>query len=201
MEPLLIHFMQNHKPSCAPNALFCALIVSLLSSKYPKLDSKPDPKPWQFYCKSGTPACLYRNCITFSVPGFPGTVTLVDSLHYFKVHTSSPCQSRLRPHVRQAVLEALKDAASKLSYANIQYESAFFCRHDHTNQPPHPATPDASCKLWICTHDSKVSGNLTGEQKEWLGIADMKGLLYLFTLCYNILTLPLFVLNGPSLLL
>ena len=61
---------------------FCTLACFLVSH------NNQSPCPWKIVLlpHSNTPACLYRNSIRFSIPDFPGHVTLIDTFTHFEVH-------------------------------------------------------------------------------------------------------------------
>ena len=63
---------------------FCTLICFLISPNNQFLG------PWKIELlpNSNTPACLYRNCIQFSLYGFPGIVTLIDTFTHFEVRVN-----------------------------------------------------------------------------------------------------------------
>ena len=64
---------------------FCTLICFLVSL------NNQFPCPWEIVLlpDSNTPACLYRNCIHFSIPGYPGTVSLIDTFTHFEIHVDT----------------------------------------------------------------------------------------------------------------
>jgi len=65
--------------------VFCSLMVFLLSS------DNHFPSPWKLLLNSHrTPVCLYRNCVKFAIPQYPGTITLLDSFTFFEVHIACP---------------------------------------------------------------------------------------------------------------
>ena len=73
--PLVLLFPQSGGPLLG---VFCSLMVFLLS---------PDnhfPSPWKLLLDSSAPACLYRNCVVFTIPRYPGTITLIDSFAFLK---------------------------------------------------------------------------------------------------------------------
>ena len=155
--PLILHF----PPGVPPLGIFCSLVVYLLSA------SNHSPSPWKLVVdRSTTPVCLHRNCIQFRIPQYPGTITLIDSFHFFEVHIAS-C-SRLSPqlcsHVREALLSGLKRAISNLGY-NSQPELAFLC--PCSREDLHPANVGADESCWICTQDPETYGDINEKQQMW----------------------------------
>ena len=93
--------------------IFCTLICLLIS--------KPT-SPWkvELHPSSNKPACLYRNCIRFSVPPYPGSVTLIDTFSHFEVHvqTASTLYGEACTLVREDVIANVKKAARDLGYGH-----------------------------------------------------------------------------------
>ena len=157
--PLVLHF-----PHGGPLlGMFCSLLVYLLSV------ANHFPSPWKLVVEGlGTPECLYRNCVSFTIPRYPGTVTLVDSFVFFEVHVDSSgrfCQ-QICSIVRQAMFAGLKKAASNLHYSNSQPELAFLC--PCSREKLHPATVGADGSCWICTLDSRTYRDIDERQRMWL---------------------------------
>ena len=138
--------------------MFCSLIVFLLSA------GNCFPSPWKLLDHLGTPVCLYRNCVKFTIPHHPGTVTLIDAFSFFELHVSSP--DNLCGFVHDAVFTGLKKAAANLSYNNSVPEVAFFC--SCSTEEPHPATVSAAQNRWICTRNRQTYGNINEKQQMWL---------------------------------
>ena len=157
--PLVLHF-----PHGGPLlGMFCSLLVYLLSA------ANHSPSPWKLAVDGlGTPKCLYRNCVSFTIPRYPGTVTLVDSFGFFEVHVhrSGKVRQQICSIVRQAMFAGLKKAASNLHYSNSQPELAFLC--PCSREKLHPATVGADGSYWICTLDSGTSKDVDERQQMWL---------------------------------
>ena len=111
------------------------------------------PCPWKIVLQphSNTPVCLYRNCIRFSIPGYPGSVTLIDTFTHFEVHvkTANEMVSKLCPLVRQAILTGLKKATLALGYNNCTPSPAILCPCDVGST--HVAS--VSDGFWTCSQD------------------------------------------------
>ena len=70
--------------------------------------------------------CLSRNCVVFSVPGFAGRVTLIDSYTFYEVHIRTPVeQPKLCLYFRDAMITGLEKAAANLHYTNSNPVIAF----------------------------------------------------------------------------
>ena len=140
---------------------FCTLI-SFLSSY-----NNQFPGPWKIVLlpNSNTPACLYRNCIQFSIRGFPGSVTLIDTFTHFEVHvnTASKVCSKLCSLVRQAIVTGLKTAMSTLGYNNCSPSLGLVCPCGVG--AAHVATMGDG--LWTCKTDTSRWGDLKPDHLVW----------------------------------
>jgi hypothetical protein len=114
---------------------------------------------------TNTPACLYRNCIQFSVSGFPGNVTLIDTFTHFEVHvrTASKIAGELCAIVRQAVFTGLGKANLTLGYDDCIPSSAILCPCGGGST--HMATLGKG--FWVCKRDSEVYEDLTARHLMW----------------------------------
>ena len=143
--------------------MFCSLIVYLLSS------ANQFPSPWKLVVdRLSTPVCLFRNCVKFTIPEYPGTVTLVDSFFFFEVHVTSHgnCCSQVCSSVHSALFTGLRKAAANLGYNNSQPRVAFICPCQ--SEGLHPATVGAGGAYWKCTRDPEEYGNINKKQQMWL---------------------------------
>ena len=140
---------------------FCALICFLVSP------NNQFPCPWDVVLrpKSNTPACLYRNCIQFSLSGFPGLVTLIDTFTHFEVHvsTSSKVTSEVCAIVRRAIFAGLKKAHHTLGYSNCIPSPAILCPCG--GDSVHIATLGKG--LWVCKEDKMRYGDVTARHLVW----------------------------------
>ena len=86
-----------------------------------------------------TPVQVFRNSITFEVPGeTPSRVTLSDSLSsYFKV---SCLPEKILPKIRQDMLDGIYKTSNLLGYVNINPQEGFL----------HPALPDDNSSSLNC---------------------------------------------------
>ena len=131
------------------SGVFCSLMSHVLSPE------NQSPYPWKLHLSSQKPSCLYRDCIQFEVPEFPGSVTLIDRYEYFEVHlfTSEANEKELWGHVRMAIFDGIEMVDETLGYSNNKPRPAIVCPRTHTDRP-HPAYIRG--KEWICTCDSNV---------------------------------------------
>ncbi len=164
--PLVIHF-----PKGPRSGVFCSLTVFLLSS------DNPSPGPWELTKVEedpDTPRCLYRNCIEFTIPGYPATITLIDSFTFFEIHVL------IRPEVykefcpelcllvKDAVLVGVEKAIITLHYSDWDAKLAFFCpcREDASHRADLGDTKQGS---WICSRDPLRCGRLEEKYLLWTG--------------------------------
>ena len=157
--PLILYF-----PHGGPLlGMFCSLIVYLLSS------ANQFPSPWKLVVdRLSSPVCLYRNCVKFTIPEYPGTVTLVDSFSFFEVHVTGrgKCCFQLCSFVHSALFTGLRKAADNLGYNNSQPRLAFVC--PCKSEGLHPATVGAGGAYWICTQDPEMYEDIDEKQQTWL---------------------------------
>ena len=146
--PLVVDF-----PDGGPqNGIFCSLMSHVLSPE------NRHPYPWKLSLSSNKPKCLYRDCIQFQVPKYPGSVTLFDRYEFFEVHvhTSEKKKLELWQHTRNALFEGIETVCETLGYSNDKPRPAIICPAPHEDTTPHPAYIDD--ENWICTCDSDEFG-------------------------------------------
>ena len=141
---------------------YCTLTCFLVSH------NNQFPCAWEVVLQphSNVPVCLYRNCIRFSVPDFPGSVTLIDTFTHFEVHVSckdSEVCIELCHLVRQAILTGVKTATHTLGYKNCTPSQAVVCPCEVGTA--HVATVGRG--LWICKQDKEKYGKLSANQLVW----------------------------------
>lgn len=166
VSPLLLHF-----PKGPRIGVFCSLVVFLLST------DNHSPGPWEVLkVKQVTPRCLYRNCVEFIVPGYPATITLVDSFASFEVHVNirpEDCNdfcSELCPLVKKAVLDGIEKARKALHYSDWECQPAFFCPCGEGTL--HHA--GLAKKRWICSSDPLRCGRLEEKHLLWTSVCPSK---------------------------
>ena len=146
--PLVVDF-----PDGGPqNGIFCSLMSHVLSPE------NRHPYPWKLSLSSNKPKCLYRDCIQFQVPKYPGSVTLFDRYEFFEVHvhTSEKKKLELWQHTRKALFAGTETVCETLGYSNNKPRPAIICPFTHEDTTPHPAYIDD--ENWICTCDSDEFG-------------------------------------------
>ena len=146
--PLVVDF-----PDGGPqNGIFCSLMSHVLSPE------NHHPYPWKLSLSSNVPSCLYRDCIQFQVPKYPGSVTLFDRYEFFEVHVHTVEKKKLElwQHTRNALFEGMETVCEILGYSNNKPCPAIICPAVHEDTTPHPAYIDD--ENWICTCDSNEFG-------------------------------------------
>ena len=132
-----------HFPKSGPlMGMFCCTVAYLLS---------PDNAHWEVVKnEAGTPICLNRNVIQFTVPKVAGTVSLIDHFTHFEIHVNTlPTKvAQLWQQVRDAVFAGMKEAGKTLGYVNNSPVSAIVCPAHLTT--PHPATVEDD-GAWTCS--------------------------------------------------
>ena len=148
-----------HFPDSGPlMGMFCCTVAYLLS---------PDNAHWEVVKnEAGTPICLKRNVIQFTVPKVAGTVSLIDQFTHFEIHidTLPKKVSQMWQLVHDTVFAGMRKARKTLSYANNTPVPAIVCpAHPAT---PHPATIDADL-VWTCSIKSQHFGNIAEGILPW----------------------------------
>lgn len=142
--------------------VYCTLTCFLVSH------NNQFPCPWEIelYPDSNTPACLYRNCTRFSIPGFPGCVTLIDTFTHFEVHvsTASKVCRKMCFHAQQAILTGIKKAALTLGYLDCAPSLAVLCPCGVGGV--HVASLGDG--LWTCKRNRSKFGDLASNYQVWL---------------------------------
>lgn len=144
-------------PHSERNDIFHSLIAFLISK----------PRAWKLAVQmdSTTPVCLSRNCVVFSVPDFPGTVTLINSHKFYEVHISARIKHpKLCPPVRDRMITGLEKAVVDLPHINCHPEITFPCPCSQGEL--HPATVSDDETL-LCSISSDECGILEEEQLMW----------------------------------
>ena len=159
--PLVIHFPHGWPRS----GIFCCLVVFLINCC-----------KWQVCRPSGLPILVARNCIKFTLPSYPCSITLIDSFAQFEVHVNSPAKfcSEICPIIRQKIFDGIDAAAATLRYNNDTPHSAFFCAHipkDSEKTTLHTATLSKDCKWCMCTEDEDMFYELNDRQTVWFDTA------------------------------
>ena len=128
---------------------------------------------------------LYRNCVSLQLLADPPcTITLIDSNTYIEVHvniTAPVPHSEYAGHfpiIRQAILNGIRSACSKLNYKTTKPELAILCPHTSPSPSPpsstdkprevkqHMATLTKDKKYWCCDIE-QLSGLLDEQHSLW----------------------------------
>ena len=176
-----------HFPDSGPLlGMFCSTVAYLLSSE------NAHPCPWEVVQdEAGTPKCLNRNVIKFSVDRFPGAVSLIDHFTHFEIHicTHPKKAVRLWKVAHDAVFAGLKKAGDTLGYTNNTPVSAIVCPAHPTT--PHPATVDND-DVWTCSKPSSEYGDVSTSTIPWWTVCSTHSELYMWTIymytfcvCFN----------------
>ena len=127
---------------------------------------------WTPVAHGGKPACMYRNCMQFELPGGkPGKVTLIDSTKFLEIHVQASLKvaGEVCPQIREMVLSGLKEAHKSLHYDPPTAKEGFLCSGECGNSEVHLATLSADRETWRCSEDSCVGDDLNHRQTLWLG--------------------------------
>ena len=156
-----------HFPDSGPlMGMFCCTVAYLLSPE------NAHPCPWKVVQnEAGTPECLNRNVIEFTVSEYAGTVSLVDHFTHFEihVHTHPKKAAQLWKLAHDAVFAGLKKAGKTLGYTNNTPVPAIVCpAHPAT---PHPATVDVD-SVWKCSKMSRKFGDVAQDAIPWLTVCN-----------------------------
>ena len=167
LPPLVLVF-----PDGGPQlGVFCCLIVFLLSSE------NSFPVPWKLQCNSDqvTPKCLKRNCVVFRIPGYAGSISVIDSYHHLELHFTFPPRIAAKPSslyakisslICQAVVKGLMVASQKLDYDFVMPNPCFAC--PCTRAVFHHAKPGNGNTCLICSEDEEECCELQPSHNVWL---------------------------------
>ena len=157
-----------HFPDSGPlMGMFCSTVAYLMSS------SNRHPCPWKVVQdEAGTPKCLHRNVIKFTVPKSkaPGTISLIDHFTHFELHlhTHPKKAPELWKLAHDAVFAGLKKAGETIGYTNNTPVPAIVCpTHPHPAKP-HPAT--VTDGVWACSVDVEKFGDITADSIPWMTV-------------------------------
>ena len=154
---LVLHF-----PNSVPLlGMFCSTVAYLLSSK------NTHPCPWQVvHDKAGTPICLNRNVIQFSIPKVTGAISFIDHFKHFEIHihTHPKKAAELWKIAYNAIFAGLKKAGKNLGYSNNTPVPAIVCPYHSSTL--HPATVEDG--VWTCSEmPSVIFGDVAENSIPW----------------------------------
>ena len=137
-----------HFPKSGPlMGMFCSTVAYLLS---------PQNAQWEVVKnEAGTPLCLNRNVIQFTIPKVAGAVSLIDHFTHFEIHVNTlPTKvAQMWQLVHDAVFAGVKEAGKTLGYVDNSPVSAIVCPAHFTT--PHPATVENDGS-WTCSVTPQV---------------------------------------------
>ena len=150
-----------HFPDSGPLlGMFCSTVAYLLSSE------NAHPCPWKVVQdEAGTPECLNRNVIQFTIPKVTGAISLIDHFTHFEIHiyTHPKKATQLWKMAHDAVFAGLKKAEKTLGYASNTPVPAIIC-------PTHPATPHPATVedgVWTCSKMPLSFGDVAESSIPW----------------------------------
>ena len=161
-----------HFPKSGPlMGMFCCTVAYLLSPKHAQ---------WKVVKnEAGTPTCLNRNVIEFSVSDLAGTVSLIDHFTHFEIHVHThPKKMELMWRLaHDAVFAGMEKARKTLGYKNNIPVPAMVCpAHTAT---PHPATVDKDC-VWTCSNESRYFGDVVEGTIPWWTVCSKYTQTYMY---------------------
>ena len=165
-----------HFPDSGPlMGMFCSTVAYLLSPE------NAHPCPWKVVeNEAGTPECLNRNVIKFSVSDIAGAVSLVDHFTHFEIHvrTYPKKMAELWQLAHDAVFAGLKKAEKTIGYKNTTPVPAIVCPYcsDSHPLPPHPGTPHPATfnkdRVYKCTQNPERYGDID-DTIPWLSLCGL----------------------------
>ena len=155
-----------HFPDGGPlMGMFCSTVAYLLSPE------NAHPCPWKVVQnEAGTPECLNRNVIQFTIPKVIGTVSLIDHFTHFEIHihTLPRKAEQLWKLAHDAVFAGLKKAGKTLGYTSNTPVPAIVCAAHPATQ--HPATVDDDA--WTCSKMEQNFGDIVEGTIPWLALCN-----------------------------
>ena len=147
--------------------VFCCLVTHLIRHC-----------AWDLLLKSNQ--CLYRNCVSLQLlTSPPCTITLIDSNAYIEVRVSATApvpRSEYTSHfpiIRQAILNGIRAACSRLNYKTTKPELVFLCPHTSPSPSPPSSADQPAQEL------KQHTATLTKDKKYWCcDIQQLSGLLF-----------------------
>ena len=153
-----------HFPDSGPLlGMFCSTVAYLLSSE------NAHPCPWEVVQdEAGTPQCLNRNVIQFTIPDKIGTVSLIDHFTHFEIHINTLLDKEVQlwKVAHDAVFAGLKKAGKTLGYTNNTPVPAIVCPTHPTT--PHPATVKEGG--WKCSKMAHIFGSVAEDTIPWWSV-------------------------------
>ena len=160
--PIAFHYPGGFFPS----GIFSSL-VSYLQNKC---------SDWDVSIKHGKPACLFKNCINFSISGrITANVTLIYRREWIELHVKVYGKDKKKIcMLRDEIFESLKNAEAIQKYGDLTPELAFICPYKHKDSTfihlASPVTPDN--EVMRCRQDQTIYSDLTEKYILWLESTD-----------------------------
>ena len=152
--------------------MFCCTVAYLLS---------PENAQWEVVKnEAGTPICLNRNVIQFTVPKVAGTVSLIDHFTHFEIHidTLPTKEAQIWQLVHDAVFAGMARARKTLGYVNNTPVPAIVCPAHPTT--PHPAMVDND-GAWKCSELPQKFGVVSKDTIPWWTVCSKCICTYIYT--------------------
>ena len=160
----------------APPGVYCCSVYHLQSLSGWRVAHK---SPTTSSSSKDTPQLLRitRNSITFTKPGWPGSVTFIDNFAFFVVFVNMNTKKMKRDDLPELCLAVRRDvfAAVEAGLENTHHKSshpvpAFLCPHqsESCNTDLHTAHLSDNKKQWICSKNTNEFDYLTPDQALWL---------------------------------
>ena len=159
----------------APPSVFCCSVCHLQSHSHWEVVHRPHSTP------DGSPGSLltqvFRNSITFTRRGRPGSVTFIDNLAFFIVYVNVDTSKLDRDElvelcqlVRSELFAAVKAGLEKTHLSDSDPELSILCpcQSRFCTSELHTAQISDNKKKWICSKNQDVFDRLSPEQTLWL---------------------------------
>ena len=159
----------------APPGVFCCSVCNLQSHSHWEVVHRPHSTP------DGSPDSLltqvFRNCITFTRRGRPGSVTFIDNLAFFVVSVNVDTSKLDRDElvelcqlVRSELFAAVKAGLEKTHHSDSDPELSILCpcQSQFCTSELHTAQISDNRRKWICSKNRDVFDHLSPEQNLWL---------------------------------
>ena len=155
----------------APPGVFCCSVCHLQSHSHWEVVHRPHSTP------DGSPDSLtqvFRNSITFTRRGRPGSVTFIDNLAFFVVGVNVDTKMErdelveLCQLVQSDLFAAVKAGLEKTHHSDSNPELSILCPCQSQFCTSELHTAEISPRRWICPKKREVSDYLSSEQTLWL---------------------------------
>ena len=162
--PIAIHYSGSFFPS----GIFSSL-MSYLQNK---------SGDWAIAIKGGKPACLFKNCVNFSVNGtVTANVTLIYSHEWIELHAIVYGKNKQKICLLlNTIFRGLKCAQEIQKYNDFVPELAFFCPCKYGSSSLHLASPITPYnEVMQCRRDQTKYSDLTERHALWLKPTESEG--------------------------